>query len=278
MIYGNKFLDKEIQSYQLHYDNFFNLFPDLITESTEASYQEFVDILNEAEETKEIDPDEGYGADLRPVFIVLLYSDSTFDHVVEKFVKDQSYWHAAISFGPALSHCYSFNFGEANANKFKGGLSFENLQLYQTHDTGTMEVNCIFLDKEKFKELKEALNYYIKNKEKTRYSFINLLYSLFGKKTKNGLKPNLVCSTFVDTILKSVNVDLNRGKQTNLVKPDDLKKKKENKKQFKVFEGKIIKYNVEKVKKKVEELASNLKNNFFGSDDKEDKKKDKRKS
>lgn len=58
MIYGNKFLDKEIQSYQLPYDNFFNLFPDLITESTEASYQEFVDILNEAEETKEIDPDK----------------------------------------------------------------------------------------------------------------------------------------------------------------------------------------------------------------------------
>ena len=267
MIYGNKlfqlnFDDKPIKE---SYNNFYRLFQnDYIIESTDESYQEYIDLL-EADDanTIEIDPDEGYGAALRPVFIILLYSDTTFDHVVEKIVKDQDYWHAAISFGPALTHCYSFNFGEANANKIKGGLSFENLSLYKEHDTGTMEVNCIFLDKNTFKQLKKTLDYYIKNKEKTRYSFINLLYSLFGKKTKNGIKPNLVCSTFVDTILKSVNVDLNKGKQTNLVKPDDLKKKKENKKQFKVFEGKIIKYNVEKVKKKVEKLASDIKNSFF---------------
>lgn len=59
---------------------------------------------------------------------------------------------------------------------------------------------------------------------------------------------------------------MNKGKQTNLVKPDDLKKKKENKKQFKLFEGKIIKYKVEEVKKKVEKLAADLKNNFFSKD------------
>ena len=79
--------------------------------------QDFIDILNE-----KMDMDEGFGAKLRPLYIILLYSDSSFDHVVEKFVKDQQYWHAAISFGPGLTHCYSFNFGECNANRFKGGL------------------------------------------------------------------------------------------------------------------------------------------------------------
>lgn len=273
MIYGNtfftKFNDKFIRE---SYDNFFRLFPNNINESLNVSYQEYIDILEASNEVKEIDPDEGYGADLRPVFIVLLYSDSTFDHVVEKFVKDQSYWHAAISFGPALTHCYSFNFGEANANKLKGGLSFENIELYKSHDTGTMEVSVVFLDKEKFKELKEALNYYIKNKEKTRYSFINLLYSLIGKKTKNGLKPNLVCSTFVDTILKSADVRFNR-KQTNLIKPDDLKKRRYNKKQFKVYEGKIVDYDGDKVKEKVEKLAADMDNDYFKSKKKDNKEK-----
>lgn len=268
MLYGNKFLNQDID-YNLmkeSYENYDKLFGSkYVIESTDESYQEYIDILQEAEE-KKIDADEGYGSDLRPVFIILLYSDTTFDHIAEKFVKNQDYWHAAISFGPALTHCYSFSFGEANANKIKGGLSFENIKMYSEHETGTMEVNCIFLDEEKFKELKEVLNYYIKNKEKTKYSFANLLYSLFGKKTKNGTKFNLVCSTFVDTILKSVKIDLNKGKQTNLVKPDDLKKKKENKKQFKLFEGKIIKYKVEEVKKKVEKLAADLKNNFFSKD------------
>lgn len=283
IIFGNKFLTEgevlDVNLYEEAYKNFYKDNNHIITESSEV-YQEFIDILNE-DVTKDdnkinkIDADEGHGAELRPVFIVLLYSDTTFDHIAEKFVKNQDYWHAALSFGPALTHCYSFSFGdpEAGTNKFKGGLSFENIKMYQEgHPNGTMEVNCIFLDEPTFKQLKETLNYYIKNKEKTRYSFINLLYSLFGKKTKNGLKFNLVCSTFVDTILKSVNVNVTgTNKATNLTKPDDLKAKKSNKKQFKLFEGNLLKYKVEEIKKKVEKLANELKNNFF-SDTKKEKK------
>ena len=126
-----------------------------------------------------------------------------------------------------------------------------------------MEVSCIFLDKEKYNNLKETLDYYLMNKEKTKYSYVNLLYSLVGKKTKNGLKFNLVCSTFVDTILKSINIDLNNGKQSNLVKPDDLKATALNEKQFKIFEGNIVDYNVEKISKMVNKLANNISNNYF---------------
>jgi len=93
------------------------------------SLDNYYNCLNEA-----IDLDEGYGNILRPVFIVLLYSDSNFDHIAEKFVKNQKYWHAAIGFGPSLSRTYSFNFGEADANKFKGGLSFESLNFYKDEE------------------------------------------------------------------------------------------------------------------------------------------------
>ena len=219
--------------------------------------QEFIDILNE-----KMDMDEGYGAKLRPIYVVLLYSDSTFDHVVEKFVKDQQYWHAAISFGPGLTHCYSFNFGEANANKFKGGLSFESIKMYQEeHPTGTMQVGAVFVSKEKYKKVKEAMDFYQSNKEKTKYSFLNLIYSWLGKPTKNGLNFNLVCSTFVDTVLKHANINLN-DKQTNLVKPDDLKYTN-NKNYFKVYEGKITGYDAEEVKEKSEKLANKVSNEFF---------------
>ena len=226
----------------------------------EAIHQELsIDSVNEA-----IDMDDGYGAALRPVFIVLLYSDSDFDHTAEKFVKNQDYWHAAIGFGPALSRCYSFNYGEASANKIKGGLSFESLKFYKTaHPTGTMQVSCVFLTPFKYKKLKATLDYYLRNKEKTRYSFINLLYSLFGHKTKNGLKLNLVCSTFVDTILKSVNVDLNNGKTTNLVKPDDLKANDSKPKQFKVYQGRIVGYMPKRIAGIVEKLANDVNSNYF---------------
>ena len=213
--------------------------------------------------TEKIDMDEGFGGKLRPVFIVLTYSDSRFDHIAEKFVKNQKYWHAAIGFGPSLSRTYSFNFGEADSNKFKGGLSFESMELYQKyHPTGTCEVSCIFLTPYKYKKLKATLEYYLRNKQKTRYSFINLLYSLFGKSTKNGLKMNLVCSTFVDTILRSVDVNISGDKATNLTKPDDLKVGK-HEKQFKVYEGRLLDYDPKKVHDKVNKLSNDVNNDFF---------------
>ena len=90
-------------------------------------------------------------------YYLLLYSDTTFDHVVEKFVKNQEYWHAAIGFGPALSRTYSFNFDECEANKIKGGLSYESFDFYkEEHPTGTMQVSCIFLSSYKYKKLKKT--------------------------------------------------------------------------------------------------------------------------
>lgn len=229
---------------------------------TESEMQPYLDELQGIVSEK-VDMDDGFGGKLRPVFIVLLYSDSNFDHVAEKFVKNQKYWHAAIGFGPSLSRTYSFNFGEANANKIKGGLSFESMQFYKDeHPTGTMEVSCIFLSPYKYKKLKATLDYYLRNKEKTRYSFVNLLYSLFGKAKKNGLKMNLVCSTFVDTILRSVDVNISGIKHTNLVKPDDLRKR-ENEKQFKVFEGMIKDYDPKKVQEKVSKLSDDVNNDYF---------------
>jgi hypothetical protein len=218
------------------------------------------DFINES-----IDMDEGFGGKLRPVFVVLLYSDSTFDHVAEKVVKGQKYWHAALGFGPALSRTYSFNFGEADANKIKGGLSFESLEFYKKeHPTGTMEVSCVFLKKDKYKSIKHALEYYIRNKEKTKYSFVNLVFSLLGIKTKNGLKMNLVCSTFVDTILKAANISLSGNLHTNLTKPDDLSVNSKKEKQFKIYSGPIINYNEKKAADLVERLSNNINNDYFG--------------
>ena len=46
--------------------------------------------------------------------------------------------------------------------------------------------------------------------------------------TTKDKKFNLVCSTFVDTILKSINVKISDAKSINLTKPDDLMKQEKN--------------------------------------------------
>ena len=126
-----------------------------------------------------------------------------------------------------------------------------------------MEVSCIVLGKDKYDKLKETLNYYIRNKEKTKYDFINLLRALFGKSTPDGNKFNLVCSTFVDTILKSIDIKISKAKTTNLTKPDDLRALRRNEKQFKVYSGKILNYPIDAVTDKVDKLTQDINNNYF---------------
>ncbi len=55
MLYGNKFLNQDIDFNLMKesYDNYYKLFPNnYIVESTDESYQEYIDILQEAEEKK----------------------------------------------------------------------------------------------------------------------------------------------------------------------------------------------------------------------------------
>jgi hypothetical protein len=82
-----------------------------------------------------------------------------------------------------------------------------------------------------------------------------------GIPIKNGLRFDLVCSTFVDTILKYANINLNK-KQSNLVLPDDLKHTND-KNYFKVYEGRILDYDEDMVAEKTEELIDNEDNEYF---------------
>lgn len=250
MYFGEKYLSEYPTFYLENYR-------DLDTSDIQINEQEFIDILNE-----KMDMDEGFGSKLRPIFVVLVFADSMFDKIAEKFVKEQEFWHAAISFGPALSNCYSFNFAKDSTNAITGGLSFESIDFYKKNcPNGDLQVGAIFVDQAKFKKVKEALDFYLRNKQKTKYSWINLLYSYLGKSTKDGLNFNQVCSTFVDSILKFASIDLN-NKHTNLVKPDDLKNTNE-KNYFKVFSGKITSYDAIEVKNRSEQLANKVSNNYF---------------
>lgn len=231
------------------------------------NYIDFPSSINETSIIIENDQnyEQGYGSHLRPIFVVLLYSKTLFDRIADKIVKGQNYWHAAISFDPTLNIFYSFNFnfGRDNTNKFKGGLSFESIKNYKEFcPTGNMELNCFFINEEKYNQLVENFNFYINNKEKTRYSFINLFFSLIGKKTKEGLKLNQVCSTFVDSLLKSIDINVT-NKPTNLVKPDDLMKKNMLRKQFIVYKGKIADFDEAIVIRRINKLIKNIKNDYF---------------
>ena len=220
--------------------------------------------------TESIDLDEGYGGKLRPVYIVLLYANSLFDKVAEKFVKDQQYWHAALSFGPNLNPCYSYaiNYTQrerTHVNKIKGGIAFENISDWKKNiPNGKLQVSVILLPPDKFKKVKNNVDYFIMNKERTNYSIKTLFDSLHNKAKADTLSLSQVCSTFVATILKFSDIDLNNGKAANLIKPDDLRVGTTNtKKHFKIFEGDLNLYDPQIAALRTEKLANNLNKDYF---------------
>lgn len=247
----------------------------------EINLLDYQESLNEA-----IDLDTGAGGKLRPVFIVLVYNPTSgFVKIAHNVMPDQKYWHASIAFGPSLSKCYSFGIipknivSEKNRKKFlHGGFVIESLKKYIKEDPNTkIEVDCIFLYPDRFAKLKETVDYYINNADKTQYSFLNLAKMVFNIKDKNGLRTKLVCSEFVDTVLKSVNINVARDdknkdviRNSNLVKPGNLHYDKKNEKQFKLFEGKITNYSIKKITDKVEKLSDDVNSEWFEGRDDED--------
>lgn len=222
---------------------------------TLAQYQEAMSIL------EAVDPDEGWGNLLRPIFIVLCNARGWFAQMGDKFVKDQPYWHAGIAFGPALSTIYSFNIQDPDVIK-GGGLSFQSLNYYnKTIPEGDLQVNCLFVTNDTYKVIKDTLMYYIKNKQNAHYNYMNLVKYLFGKPDPtNAPNLNVVCSQFVDILLKSANIDISK-KTSNMTKPSDLRWNGD-KKYFKLYQGKVKGFKPERIYDKVDKLSSDMTNEY----------------
>lgn len=251
MVYGN-ISEQRIQD--------INWILEITSYLEQDTYNYGLESLNE-----KFNPSTGEGGKYRPVFVVLTHRDTLFDKTAHMIKPDSKYWHVSLAFTPELSKCYSFNIGhkETAMNKRGNGLSCEPINYYKKiHPEGDLYVGCVFLDETRFKQLKETLNYYIKNKEKSKYDLPRLIGMMTNKSYLNGRKANLqVCSTFVDDVLKSAGVKFS-NKDTGLVLPDDLKAT-DKEKQFKIYDGKIGDYDPDKAAKVVESMVDSDEYYYF---------------
>lgn len=192
---------------------------------------ESVDYLNES-----IDETSA----LYPLYIIILSSKSNFGTLIKK-VTNSIYTHGAIAFDSTLNKIYSYD---------REGFTFDNLKKYGPDSH--LFVNVIFLNKKDIRKIKTELDYYIANKKHTHYGYANLFRILKGKVKDSNL--NLICTEFVDKLLKSVGIDITH-KPSNLVTPKDLANSVEsNNKIYTVYKGKTEKYNQKKVDSRVRKL------------------------
>lgn len=183
-----------------------------------------------------------------PVYIILVYTASTFGKMIKEYTHG-IYTHAAMSLDNTLNKLYSFNLNN-QFNKL-GGFSIESIEGYKKDNKDAiMCVYTTFVNDDKKRKLDKQINYFIGNIDKTKYSIINV-FSLIANKPIE-LANDMICSQFVDRMLKSVDIDIT-GMASSLVTPNDIYKSTSNK-IYKVYEGRVDEYNHKKIQAKVNKL------------------------
>ena len=182
-----------------------------------------------------------------PVYIILSYTNTTFGKIIRR-VKSSTFTHAGITLDSNLEQILSFEFDDAKNKGFK----VESLNDYlNTYTDAQISVLCLFVDSNTINKLEDSIRYFISNKNKTKYNFKNLINILRNKAKDNDYyNLSLVCSQFVDTILKLVDINIT-NKSSNLVIPQDFEDIS-HPKVYKLYNGLGRKYNELKVEAKIE--------------------------
>ena len=185
---------------------------------------------------------------LYPVYIVLSHSNTLFGKIINK-VKNSTYSHAGLSLDSDMKNITTYK-----CDKYINGFSTDSLDTYISESKESILTVLAFFvdDKTKFK-IDTIMKDFVQKQEKTKYGFSNLFNILLGKEKNTPENLSLVCSQFVDVVLKLANVDL-VDKPSNLVIPEDFVQVANHPKVFKVYEGLATKYN----ERKVEDLIFNL--------------------
>ena len=185
--------------------------------------------------------------DKHMIYIVTTYTETIFGKGVKAFT-NAKYSHAAFSLDPDLKNMYTFNLN-------KNGFTKEDITTYkQSNDNCVMSVYGIAVNHDQFTKIKEKLQFNILNASNTKYSVANLLGIAINKPIE--INNAMVCSQFVDDLLKHINIDVTK-KASSLVSPQDLRNAgSKNKIMIRLYEGPIKKYNADKVNLKVGKIIS----------------------
>ena len=184
----------------------------------------------------------------QPVFLIFTQGKTPIISSGIKFVTHSKYSHASISFDPELNEVYSFNMGAPGENG--SGFVRENLKYFKDN---VISVMAFFAPNKIVDNLKEKINSFKDNK--TTYDFGIILNKLLhiDRRTSNN-EYNQVCSTFVDSVLKSNGINLTGD--IEIPDPGQLynASKSAPNKIIEIFNDVATKYNGKSIKKKLNTL------------------------
>lgn len=186
-----------------------------------------------------------------PVYICLFSGKALHSRAIEWYTHTE--WsHAAMSFNSSMKQMYTFNANNnVSADGKSAGFTIESIEKYWKIDPSIkFKVHALFVTAAQRDMMRDAVDWYIKHQDDTKYSMktiINIFFkkaSDFGNEFKN--KTEMVCSQFVYTILAIANLKLRVTKDASLVSPGDLDKSIDDR-LFSMFIGGIGVYSSKKI-------------------------------
>lgn len=185
--------------------------------------------------------------DYDPVFLIFTQGKTPVISAGIRLFTGSNYTHASIGFDPELNVSYSYNMNDQNF-----GFVRENISSFKDNVIG---VYCFFMEKSLVDKLKSYIQDF--SEHRTFYDhkiLFNKIFNINYKPTKN--KFDQVCSTFVDSCLKFVGINLS-GKN-KIAAPSDLVNgcKTNSNKIIELFVGKATQYPGKDIKNKVDKLMN----------------------
>ena len=186
-----------------------------------------------------------------PVYICLFSGKALHSRAIEWYTHTE--WsHAAMSFDSSMKQMYTFNANNnVSVDGKSAGFTIESIEKYWKIDPSIkFKVHALFVTADQRDMMRDAVDWYIKHQDDTKYSMktiINIFFkkaSDFGNEFKN--KTEMVCSQFVYTILAIANLKLRVTKDASLVSHGDLDKSIDDR-LFNMFIGGIGIYNSKKI-------------------------------
>jgi Acetyltransferases len=182
----------------------------------------------------------------QPIYIVFVQGKSPIISSTIKKVTNSPFSHSGISFDSKLDAVHSYNMMP------KPGVVKETLSGYKDN---IITVMAFFAPTDIYNTMKDTVMDYYINAKKTVYDFGIIFNKLINKNARVvNDKYHQVCSTFVDTVLKSGRVTLD--KDANVPSPAELYNatKSMPNKIIEVYSGPADKYDSAKVDKKMNKL------------------------
>jgi hypothetical protein len=186
---------------------------------------------------------------LFPVHIVLVRGCSPLSKLITS-VTPGEFSHSAISLDNKLEKLYSYNFD--NKFNFGGGFSLESIKEYPKENR--LAVYTVFVTENAYKKISDNIQYLLGDIKNTTYSIVNLI--TFPIKNINiNMGENMICSQFVDSILKLANTDFTK-KDSSKVSPNELNfALSNNPKAYKIFDGVVKDFDGNKTNKFINKIS-----------------------